>query len=104
MIRKAQYLEIRNRAARQSSLAFWVSLWKPHWSTQLQACGQILNTKYCLPMRITSRAKTISFFITLGSCLVGVAVYLNISWIVNTWRNVVTLVLGIIFFVLIIAG
>ena len=55
-------------------------------------------------MRITSRAKTISFFITLGSCLVGVAVYLNISWIVHTWRNVVTLVLGIIFFVLIIAG
>jgi two-component system, OmpR family, sensor histidine kinase SenX3 len=55
-------------------------------------------------MRITSRAKTISFFITLGSCLVGVAVYLNISWIVHTWRNVVTLVLGIIFFSLIIAG
>lgn len=55
-------------------------------------------------MRITSRAKTISFFITLGSCLVAVAVYLNISWIVHTWRNVVTLVLGIIFFGLIIAG
>jgi len=55
-------------------------------------------------MRITSRAKTISFFITLGSCLVGVAVYLNISWIVHTWRNVVTLVLGVIFFSLIIAG
>jgi len=55
-------------------------------------------------MRITSRAKTISFFITLGSCLVGVAVYLNVSWIVHTWRNVVTLVLGIIFFGLIIAG
>jgi two-component system, OmpR family, sensor histidine kinase SenX3 len=55
-------------------------------------------------MRITSRAKTISFFITLGSCLVGVALYLNISWIVHTWRNVVTLVLGIIFFLLIIAG
>jgi two-component system, OmpR family, sensor histidine kinase SenX3 len=55
-------------------------------------------------MRITSRAKTIAFFITLGSCLVGVAVYLNISWIVHTWRNVVTLVLGVVFFSLIIAG
>jgi two-component system, OmpR family, sensor histidine kinase SenX3 len=55
-------------------------------------------------MRITSRAKTISFFITLGSCLVAAAVYLNISWIVHTWRNVVALVLGIIFFGLIIAG
>jgi two-component system sensor histidine kinase SenX3 len=55
-------------------------------------------------MRITSRAKTISFFITLGSCLVAVTVYLNISWIVHSWPNVVTLVLGIIFFGLIIAG
>ncbi len=55
-------------------------------------------------MRITGRAKTISFFITLGSCLVLLAVYLNISWIVHSWSNVVTLVLGIVFFGLIIAG
>jgi len=55
-------------------------------------------------MRITSRAKTISFFITLGSCLVALAIYLNISWIVNSWPNVVTLVLGVVFFGLIIAG
>jgi two-component system, OmpR family, sensor histidine kinase SenX3 len=55
-------------------------------------------------MRITSRAKTISFFITLGVCLVGLALYLNVSWIVHNWRNVVPLVLGIIFFSLIIAG
>src|SRR5215469_17279754 len=55
-------------------------------------------------MRITSRAKTIAFFITLGSCLVGLAIFLNISWIVLHWRSVVPLVLGIIFFPLIIAG
>jgi signal transduction histidine kinase len=55
-------------------------------------------------MRITSRAKTTAFFITLGSCLVGVAIYLNISWIIVHWRSVVPLVLGIIFFPLIIAG
>lgn len=55
-------------------------------------------------MRITSRAKTISFFITLGSCLVALALYLNVSWIVHSWPNVVTLVLGIVFFGLIIAG
>src|SRR5260221_1441250 len=55
-------------------------------------------------MRITSRARTIAFFITLGSCLVGLAIYLNIVWLVNNWRNVVPLVLGIIFFALIIAG
>ena len=55
-------------------------------------------------MRITSRGKTIAFFITLGSCLVGSAVYLNVSWIIRSWREVVPLVLGIIFFGFIIAG
>jgi len=55
-------------------------------------------------MRIRSRAGTIAFFITLGSCLVGLAIYLNIVWLVHNWRNVVPLVLGIIFFSLIIAG
>ncbi|HET9365332.1 MAG TPA: sensor histidine kinase, partial [Candidatus Angelobacter sp.] len=55
-------------------------------------------------MRITSRAKTISFFITLGSCLVVLALYLNISWIVHNWPNAVTMVLGVVFFALIIAG
>ena len=55
-------------------------------------------------MRIRSRAKAIAFFITLGSCLVGLAIYLNIVWLVHNWRNVVPLVLGIIFFSLIICG
>jgi two-component system, OmpR family, sensor histidine kinase SenX3 len=55
-------------------------------------------------MRITSRAKTIAFFITLGTCLVAVAVFLNITWIVLNWREVVPLVFGIIFFGVIIAG
>ena len=55
-------------------------------------------------MRITSRTKAIAFFITLGSCLVGLAIYLNVSWIVLNWREVVPLVLGIVFFGLIIAG
>jgi len=55
-------------------------------------------------MRITSRAKTIAFFITLGACLVGLAVALNVGWIVLNWRQVVPLVLGIVFFGLIIAG
>jgi two-component system, OmpR family, sensor histidine kinase SenX3 len=55
-------------------------------------------------MRITSRAKTIAFFITLGTCLVAVAIFLNITWIVINWREVVPLVFGIIFFGVIIAG
>ena len=55
-------------------------------------------------MRITRRTKAIAFFISLGACLVGLAVFLNITWIVFHWRQVVPLVLGIIFFGLIIAG
>jgi len=55
-------------------------------------------------MRIRSSARTIAFFITLGSCLVGLAIYLNIVWLVHNWRNVASLVLGIIFFGMIIAG
>jgi two-component system, OmpR family, sensor histidine kinase SenX3 len=55
-------------------------------------------------MRITSRTKAIAFFITLGACLVALAVFLNVSWIVFNWRRVVPLVLGIIFFSVIIAG
>jgi two-component system, OmpR family, sensor histidine kinase SenX3 len=55
-------------------------------------------------MRITSRAKTSAFFIALGACLVGLAIALNVSWIVLNWRQVVPLVLGVIFFGLIIAG
>lgn len=55
-------------------------------------------------MHITSRTRTIVFFIALGACLVGLAVALNVSWIVLSWREVVPLVLGIIFFGIIIAG
>jgi len=55
-------------------------------------------------MRITRRGKTIAFFITLGVCLVGLAIFLNVSWIVYHWRSAVPLVLGIVFFSVIIAG
>ena len=55
-------------------------------------------------MRITGRAKKIAFFVTLGAFLIGLAVALNVTWIVINWREVVPLVLGIIYFGLIIAG
>jgi len=55
-------------------------------------------------MRIARRTRTIAFFITLGACLVGLAVALNVSWILLSWRKVVPLVLGIVFFGVIIAG
>jgi signal transduction histidine kinase len=55
-------------------------------------------------MRITRRTKAIAFFITLGVCLVALTIFLNVSWIIFHWRQVVPLVLGIIFFGLLIAG
>jgi signal transduction histidine kinase len=55
-------------------------------------------------MRISTRTKSIAFFITLGVCLVALTMVVNVSWIVINWRRVVPLVLGIIFFGLIIAG
>jgi len=55
-------------------------------------------------MRIASRTKAIAVFITLGSCLLGLAIALNVSWIILNWRETVLLVLGIIFFVFIMAG
>src|SRR5579863_3551974 len=55
-------------------------------------------------MRFTRRAKKIAFFVTLGACLVGLAIALNVTWVVLNWREVVPLVIGIIIFALIIAG
>ena len=55
-------------------------------------------------MRITSRKRTIAFFITLGVLVAAVALVLNVSWIVLNWREVVPLILGVLFFGFIIAG
>ena len=55
-------------------------------------------------MRITSRRKTIAFFVVLGICLVGLAVALNVGWIILNWRQGVLLFLGVLFFIAIILG
>src|SRR6202047_5654314 len=55
-------------------------------------------------MRVTSRRKTIAFFVILGICLVALAVALNVGWIILNWREGVLLFFGVIFFLLIIAG
>jgi signal transduction histidine kinase len=44
------------------------------------------------------------FFITLGACMVGVAITLNVGWIILNWRRVWPMVVGIPFFILLIAG
>jgi len=43
-------------------------------------------------------------FITLGVCMIGVAVTLNVGWIILNWRRVWPMVVGIPFFILLIAG
>jgi two-component system sensor histidine kinase SenX3 len=45
-----------------------------------------------------------ALFIVLGVCLVGVAVTLNVGWIILNWRRLIPLVVGIPFFALLIAG
>jgi len=55
-------------------------------------------------MQISSRRKTIAFFIVLGVCLVALAVALNVGWIILNWREGVMLFLGVIFFAVLIAG
>jgi two-component system, OmpR family, sensor histidine kinase SenX3 len=55
-------------------------------------------------MRTDSRRKSIAFFITLGVILVSIAVALNVTWILLNWQKVALLILGIIFFVVIITG
>jgi two-component system sensor histidine kinase SenX3 len=57
-------------------------------------------------MNITRRRGAIAFYITLGICLVGLAVALNVGWIIVnvTERRIAMLVAGVIFFAVIIAG
>lgn len=53
---------------------------------------------------ISGRRRSVIFFTVLGICLVAIAVFLNISWIVLNWRQGIWWVLGVIFFLPVIAG
>jgi two-component system sensor histidine kinase SenX3 len=55
-------------------------------------------------MNITRRRGAIAFFITLGALTVGLAVALNIGWIILNERAVALVILGIILFAALIAG
>ena len=57
-----------------------------------------------MPIKITSRRKAIATAVTLGICLIAAAVTLNISWIILNWREFWMLIVGVIFFGVIIAG
>jgi two-component system sensor histidine kinase SenX3 len=53
---------------------------------------------------ISGRRRSAIFFTVLGICLVVLAVTLNVSWVVLNWRRGVLAILGVIFFLCIIAG
>ena len=56
-------------------------------------------------MRVRARRrKSVAFFITLGACLVALAVALNVGWIILNWREVALLIFGIVFFIVLIFG
>ena len=55
-------------------------------------------------MRTYSRTTKIAFFVTLGVCIAVAATVLSTSWIILNWREVVPLILGVVFFGFIIAG
>lgn len=56
-------------------------------------------------MRVRARRrKSVVFFITLGVCLVALAIALNVGWIILNATELVLLILGIIFFVVLIFG
>jgi two-component system, OmpR family, sensor histidine kinase SenX3 len=43
-------------------------------------------------------------FATLGTCLIALVIALNVSWIVLNWREGLLLVLGVVLFLVILAG
>ncbi len=55
-------------------------------------------------MRITRRRNAIVLSITLGACLVALAIALNVTWVIINWRSLILLVVGIAFFLVLIAG
>src|SRR5437764_15327722 len=48
--------------------------------------------------------KSIAVSITLGACLVALAIGLQIGWIVINWRTGVLVILGVLLFAVIISG
>ncbi|MGH9487159.1 MAG: sensor histidine kinase [Terriglobales bacterium] len=55
-------------------------------------------------MRISGRRRRVAGFIVLGACLVALAAFFNVGWIVLSGKEEVLLILGILLFPLIVAG
>jgi signal transduction histidine kinase len=53
---------------------------------------------------ISGRRRSVIFFTVFGICLIALAVTVNVSFVVITWQQGLLAVLGLVFFLLIIAG
>lgn len=53
---------------------------------------------------VSGRRRSVIFFTVFGICLVAIAVALNVGWLVMSWQRGVLAVLGLIFFLVMIAG
>lgn len=53
---------------------------------------------------ISGRRRSVIFFTVFGICLVAIAVALNVGWLVINWTRGVLAILGLVFFLVIIAG
>ncbi len=55
-------------------------------------------------MNLTRRRRSQAFFLTLGVCLICVAIALNVTWVQNNSRRLAIDVLGVLLFGILIAG
>ncbi|HXG54001.1 MAG TPA: HAMP domain-containing sensor histidine kinase [Vicinamibacterales bacterium] len=53
---------------------------------------------------LPGRRRSVIFVTVLGVCLVAIAVTLNVGWVLINWKRGVLAVLGLVFFLVIIAG
>src|ERR687897_3823292 len=53
---------------------------------------------------ISGRRRSVIFFTVLGVCLIAIAVALNVGWVVINWRSGVLALVGLFFFLALIAG
>ena len=53
---------------------------------------------------VSGRRRSVIFFTVFGICLVAIAVALNVGWVVINWRRGVLALLGLFFFLALIAG
>jgi len=53
---------------------------------------------------VSGRRRSVIFFTVFGICLIAIAVTLNVGWIVVNWQRGVIALLGLLFFLALIAG